>query len=71
MLRLCFMSKPYEKMSVPDAATEEPKTLTPGEDAQRATRRLKQQERRNGPIYPQSRDPGRQGGEPSPAPDKR
>ncbi|HEY4185354.1 MAG TPA: hypothetical protein VGP07_09810 [Polyangia bacterium] len=59
------------KNRVPEDATVEPRTLTPQEDADRATRRLEEQERAGKPIYPQPGDPDRQGTEPSPAPDKR
>lgn len=66
------MLKRHEKPTeIPEAATEEPRTLTPGQDADRATRRAEQQERRGETVYPAPRDPRRQGGESAPAPNKR
>lgn len=57
--------------TVPEGAREERRILNPREDAERAARRLADQERQHRPIYPQPGDPDRQGGESSPAPDKR
>jgi hypothetical protein len=72
MLTLPGMLKRQEEPArVPEAATQEPRVLTPGEDADRATRRMEQQERLGKAVYPRPGDPGRQEGEPSPAPDKR
>lgn len=66
-----MLKRPEQPAQVPEAASEEPRTVTPDEDAERATRRLEHQERRNEPLYPAPEDPGRQAGEPSPAPAKR
>jgi len=72
MIRLPGMLKRREKpVEIPEAATEEPRTLTPAEDAERATRNIERQERRGESLYPAPADPGRQGGESSPPPDKR
>ena len=72
MLRFPRMLKRHEQPAeIPEAASEEPRTVTPEEDAERATRRLERQERRGESIYPAPEDPGRQAGELSPAPAKR
>jgi len=55
---------------IPEAATEEPRTVTPDEAADRATRRMERQEAGE-TLYPEPDDPGRQPGVLSPAPDKR
>jgi len=67
------MLKRHDKPAaqIPEAATEEPRTLTPAEDADRATRRMERQEKHPEAVYPGPEAPGRQGGETSPAPEKR
>jgi len=66
-----MLKRREEPAQIPEAAREEPRTLTPDEDADRATRRLERQERRGEALYPAPDDPGRQGGELSPPPGKR
>jgi hypothetical protein len=62
----------HEKPSpVPEAATEEPPILTPEQVADRATRRLEEQENRIDPMYQNPDDPTRQPGVLSPPPEKR
>jgi len=57
--------------TVPEDATDEPHTLAGEEEDERGARRAEQQERSPHPVWPQADDPMRQGGESSPAPDKR
>jgi hypothetical protein len=56
---------------VPEAATVEPRIVTPEEDARRAERRLDWQERTRTKRWPLPRDRMRQPGELSPPPQKR
>ena len=68
------MSEPTKQknpIGIPEEATEEPRTLSPDEDAERAARRLERDE--NGPRtrWPGPDDPLRQGGELSAAPARR
>jgi len=66
-----MLKRPERPAQIPEAASQEPRTLTPDEDADRATRRMERQERRTDILRPEPDDPGRQPGVLSPAPDKR
>jgi hypothetical protein len=62
--------------TIPEASEEEPRILTPEQDASRATRRSQLEDAKVGagiakPQTPMPADPLRQGGESSPAPGKR
>jgi len=69
------MSKPSSKeehpIVIPEEATEEPRTLSPAEDADRAARRMERDEHESHTRWPGPNDPLRQGGELSAAPSKR
>lgn len=56
---------------VPEAATVEPRIVTPEEDARRAEQRLDWQERTHEQRWPMPKDRLRQPGELSPPPQKR
>jgi hypothetical protein len=55
---------------IPEDATEEPRILTPEEDAERAARRADLEESEQLEIWPEPNDPLRQPGELSPPPAK-
>lgn len=54
---------------IPEDAQEEPRILSPREDAARAQRRLEWQDEHNQERWPEPDDPLRQPGELSPAPE--
>jgi len=68
------MSKPSSNekhpIGIPEEATEEPRTLSPAEDAERAARRMERDEREPHTRWPGPDDPLRQGGELSADPAK-
>jgi len=70
MSRFLDMPTPPDD-DVPEAATVEPRIVTPEEDARRAERRLDWQERTHGQRWPMPNDRLRQPGELSPPPAKR
>jgi hypothetical protein len=55
--------------TIPEEAEEEPRILSPQEDADRAARRLDWQERHEQKRWPEPDDPLRQPGELSPPPE--
>jgi hypothetical protein len=68
------MSEPTKEkhsIGIPEEATEEPRTLSPDEDADRAARRLERDENDPHTRWPGPDDPLRQGGELSAPPFKR
>ena len=68
------MSKPSSEkpsIGIPEEATEEPRVLSPAEDAERAARRMERDEREPHTRWPGPDDPLRQGGELSADPGKR
>jgi hypothetical protein len=68
------MSEPTKQknpIGIPEEATEEPRTLSPDEDAERAARRLERDENDPHTRWPGPDDPLRQGGELSAAPSRR
>ena len=68
------MSEPTKQknpIGIPEEATEEPRTLSPDEDAERAARRLERDENDPRTRWPGPDDPLRQGGELSAAPARR
>jgi hypothetical protein len=57
-------------IGIPEEATEEPRILTPAEDADRAWRRMERDEHEPHTHWPGPDDPLRQGGELSADPSK-
>jgi hypothetical protein len=64
-------SKSKPPIGIPEEALEEPRTLSPAEDAERAARRLERDENDPHTHWPTPDDPLRQGGELSAAPYRR
>jgi hypothetical protein len=66
-----MLKRHHEPAPIPEAASEEPRTVTPDEDADRATRRLERQDSQGETLRPEPDDPGRQPGVLSPPPGNR
>ena len=65
------LSTPDTDPTVPEEASVEPHILSDEEEGDRAARREEQQDHATRPLWPDADYPLRQGGESSPAPDKR